>query len=76
MPMLIFAVGLWGVGLGGGYVLGVAGVDLAGVRIAPLAATGFWIAAVAGMAVTAALVTGYLLRISRPPGETALAGST
>lgn len=72
IPMLIFAGGLWGLGLGGGYALGIVGVDFGGVRVAPLAATGFWIAAAAGMAVTAALVTGYLLQVSRTPGGAAL----
>jgi MATE family multidrug resistance protein len=67
VPMLIYAVGLWGAGLGGGYILGIAGLDVAGVRVAPMAATGFWLAAVGGMTLTAALVTGYLLRVSRPP---------
>jgi MATE family multidrug resistance protein len=67
VPMLIYAAGLWGLGLSGGYVLGILGVEIAGVRIEPLAATGFWIAAVGGMAVTAALVTAYLLRVSRRP---------
>lgn len=67
VPMLIYAAGLWGAGLGGGYILGIAGLDVAGVRVAPMAATGFWLAAVGGMALTAALVTGYLLRVSRPP---------
>ena len=67
VPMVIYAVALWGVGLGGGYALGIAGVDIAGVRISPLAATGFWLAGVAGMALTAMLVTGYFLRVSRRP---------
>jgi MATE family multidrug resistance protein len=71
VPMLIYAVALWGVGLGGGYALGIAGVDVAGVRIAPLAATGFWLAGVAGMVLTAALVTGYFLRVSGRPAPRA-----
>jgi MATE family multidrug resistance protein len=74
VPMVIYAVALWGVGLGGGYALGITGVDVAGVRVAPLAATGFWIAAVGGMALTAALVTGYFLRVSRRPAPLPAAG--
>ena len=39
VPMLIYAVALWGVGLGGGYAIGLTGVDLAwlGLRHAPWA---------------------------------------
>jgi MATE family multidrug resistance protein len=61
VPMLIFGVALWGVGLGGGYAIGIAGI---GVE-APLAASGFWLAAVIGMALAATLVTAYFLRVSR-----------
>ena len=49
--MLINAVGLWGVGLAGGYLLGLTAiVDLGWLGIAtPLGTPGFWIAAIAGM---------------------------
>jgi MATE family multidrug resistance protein len=60
-PMLIYGVALWGVGLGGGYAIGIAG---AGVG-APLGARGFWLAALAGMAITATLVTTSFFRVSR-----------
>jgi MATE family multidrug resistance protein len=62
VPMVIFGVALWGVGLGGGYAIGIAGIGVA----APLAASGFWLAAVIGMALAATLVTAYFLRVSRP----------
>jgi MATE family multidrug resistance protein len=61
VPMLIFGATLWGVGLGGGYAIGIAGVGVG----APLAASGFWLAGVVGMALAATLVTAYFLRISR-----------
>lgn len=61
VPMLIFGVALWGVGLGGGYAIGIAGVGVG----APLAASGFWLAGVVGMALAATLVTAYFLRVSR-----------
>jgi MATE family multidrug resistance protein len=64
VPMVIFGVALWGVGLGGGYAIGIAGIGVA----APLAASGFWLAAVVGMALAATLVTAYFLRVSRPGG--------
>jgi len=61
VPMLVFGVALWGVGLGGGYAIGIAGIGVP----APLAASGFWLAGVIGMALAAALVTAYFLRVSR-----------
>jgi len=54
-------VTLWGVGLGGGYAIGIAGIGVP----APLAASGFWLAGVVGMALAATVVTAYFLRVSR-----------
>jgi MATE family multidrug resistance protein len=65
VPMVIYAVALWGVALGGGYALGITGFGAFGSEVAPMGATGFWVAAVAGMVLTAALVTAYFLRLSR-----------
>jgi MATE family multidrug resistance protein len=64
VPMVIYAVSLWGVALGGGYLLGIAGVAVPGVALPPMGARGFWVAALAGMVLTAALVTAYFLRLS------------
>jgi len=66
VPMLIYAVALWGVGLGGGYVIGLTHVDLAwpGLRT-PLGAPGFWLAAIASLVLASSLVTAYFLRVSR-----------
>jgi MATE family multidrug resistance protein len=61
VPMVVFGVALWGVGLGGGYALGIAGVGVG----SPMAASGFWLAAVIGMALAATLVTAYFLLVSR-----------
>lgn len=60
VPMVIYVLALWLLGLGGGYALGVAGW-----LGEPLRAAGFWIGAIAGMAVTAVAVTLYFLRVSR-----------
>ena len=65
VPMVIYGVALWGVALGGGYALGIDGIGVA----APLAATGFWLAAVAGMTLTAVLVSVYFERVSRLPSS-------
>jgi len=59
-PMVIYAVSLWGVGLGGGYLLGLT--DAFGPA---RGAAGFWIAATASLALAGAGVTGYFLRVSR-----------
>jgi MATE family multidrug resistance protein len=65
VPMVIYGVALWGIALGGGYALGIAGVGVG----APMRATGFWLAAVVGMTLTAALVSVYFLRVSRAPSS-------
>jgi MATE family multidrug resistance protein len=59
LPMIAYAVTLWGVGLGGGYVLGLT--DLLGPA---RGAAGFWLAAAAGLALAGTAVTAYFLRVS------------
>jgi MATE family multidrug resistance protein len=63
VPMVIYGVALWGVALGGGYALGIDGIGVG----APMRAAGFWLAAVAGMTLTAVLVSVYFGRVSRAP---------
>ena len=64
VPMLVYAVALWGVGLGGGYLLGLTRVE--GFPLdTPLGAKGFWIAAIASLVVASVLVTAYFLAVSR-----------
>ena len=58
-PMVIYAVALWGVGLGGGYLLGLT--DTFG---RPLGAAGFWIAGAASLVLAGAGVLTYFLHIS------------
>ena len=76
VPMLIYAVALWGVGLGGGYAIGLVGVDLTwlgarsvfedwGLAGAPMGVRGFWLAAIASLALASSLVTAYFLHVSR-----------
>ncbi|MDD5249338.1 MAG: MATE family efflux transporter [Rhodocyclaceae bacterium] len=61
VPMLIYTVALWGLGLGGGVVLGLTDV-LGPAR----GAAGFWMAAIASLWLVGGLVALYLNRISRP----------
>jgi MATE family multidrug resistance protein len=57
-PLMVYAVAVWGLGLGGGYVLAF---DVSGaIPTALHGARGFWIAATAGL-VAAALALGVLL---------------
>lgn len=66
VPMLIYAIALWGVGLGGGYAVGLTSVDLAWLGLyPPLGVPGFWLAAIASLALASSLVTAYFLRVSR-----------
>ena len=78
VPMLIYVAALWGVGLGGGYLLAfdVPGTVPAALRGAP----GFWFASTSGLVLAALALSGYLrltLRRQRPlwagpaPGATA-----
>jgi MATE family multidrug resistance protein len=60
VPMLIYAILLWGAGLGGGFLLGLT--DTFGpARGAP----GFWIAAIGSLWLVAGLVALYLNAVSR-----------
>jgi multidrug resistance protein, MATE family len=61
VPMLVYAFSLWGVGLGGGYLLGLT--DLLGPA---RGAAGFWIAATVSVLLAGVVVLTYFLRISRP----------
>ncbi|WP_242481105.1 MATE family efflux transporter [Rubrivivax gelatinosus] len=58
VPLVINATALWGVGLGGGYLLAF---DPAGVLPAALhGARGFWVASTVGLILTAAALTAFL----------------
>ena len=75
LPMVVYTVALWGIGLGGGYLLGLrewAPAQALGLP-APMGAAGFWLAGVAGLVVTGAILFAYFLRASavRPGGRTA-----
>jgi MATE family multidrug resistance protein len=58
LPMLIFAVSLWGVGLGGGYMLAF---DITGLTPPALrGARGFWAASTTGLVLAALALSGLL----------------
>jgi MATE family multidrug resistance protein len=63
LPVVIYAVSLWLVGLGGGFVLAF---NLGGEVPAPLhGARGFWVAATAGLVVAAAGLSLFLRWVMR-----------
>ena len=68
VPMLVNTVGLWGVGLAGGYVLGLTSAfNVAALRlVTPLGVPGFWIAAITGGLVSGAAMVAYFLAVSAP----------
>ncbi|HEX6706710.1 MAG TPA: MATE family efflux transporter [Albitalea sp.] len=63
VPVVIYASAIWGVGLGGGYLVAF---DLTGMTPPPLrGATGFWAAATAGLTLAATGLCGFLLWVFR-----------
>ncbi|RYZ04727.1 MAG: MATE family efflux transporter, partial [Comamonadaceae bacterium] len=62
MPLLIYCALLWGVGLGGSYLLAYRGLGPWAAMQSPLA---FWLMSAAALAVTAALFLGLLWRTVR-----------
>jgi len=65
--MLIYGVGLWCVGLTGGYLLALTDFPVVYLGLTePLGAKGFWIGAIAGMALSGIAVAAYFLFVSRP----------
>lgn len=67
IPMLVYSVALWGIGLGGGWVLGLTHSDFANALglAAPMGAAGFWLAAALSLGAAAAILFAYFLHVSR-----------
>ena len=66
IPMLVYTVALWGIGLGGGYALGLTEIEAANaLRLAtPMGAAGFWLAGVASVGVASLILLAYFTRVS------------
>ena len=60
-PMLVYTVSLWGIGLVGGWWIGIRGI----AGHAPLGATGLWGAATVSLGIAAVVLLGWMVRISR-----------
>ncbi|MGY8524132.1 MATE family efflux transporter [Paracidovorax citrulli] len=63
VPTVIYAVSLWGIGLGGGYVLGFGLLDW--MPAFTEGARGFWLANSISLGVAAALLVRYFVIVSR-----------
>ena len=68
VPFLINVVGLWIIGLAGGYVVALTPrLSMPALHLAtPLGARGFWIGAIVGMLIASATTISYFLAVSRP----------
>jgi MATE family multidrug resistance protein len=66
VPLIVNVIGLWLVGLAGGYAIGLTdALHLPGLGLAtPLGVRGFWIAATTGMAVASGCILLYFLLVS------------
>lgn len=68
VPLIVNVLGLWLVGLAGGYVIGLT--DLVQVPalglVTPLGVRGLWIGAIVGMAVASLSILLYFLNVSAP----------
>lgn len=67
IPTIIYAASLWGIGLGGGYVLGFGLVE--GLPSFTRGAAGFWMANSISLAIAGALLVRYFLAVSREAGR-------
>lgn len=63
LPMFIFAGSLWGVGLGGGYVLAFDGAGITPPAL--LGAPGYWAASTAGLTLAALLLLALVWKVMR-----------
>lgn len=62
-PLVIYAVALWGIGLGGGYMLAFGPHQTIPALLQ--GASGFWFAATAGLLAAALMLGAYLARVHR-----------
>jgi len=67
IPMLVYTLALWGIGLGGGYALGLRRIESADALglATPMGAAGFWLAGVVSLIVASGVLFAYFLRVSR-----------
>ncbi len=64
VPLVIYVSALWGVGLGGGYLLAFGVLDVPSL----LGARGYWAAVTAGLVIAGAALVGFMAWLLRPSG--------
>jgi MATE family multidrug resistance protein len=72
VPLLVYVVAIWGVGMAGGYAVAFNSTGLSPERLQ--GAQGFWAAATAGLVVAAASLCGYLAWMLKRQAALAQAG--
>jgi MATE family multidrug resistance protein len=67
VPTLVYTIALWGIGLGGGYALGLSHIGASNALglATPMGAAGFWLAGVVSVATAAGILFAYFNRVSR-----------
>ncbi|HYA46737.1 MAG TPA: MATE family efflux transporter, partial [Burkholderiales bacterium] len=67
VPMLVYSLALWGLGLGGGYALGLRQLEAASAVgfATPMGAAGFWLAGALSLVLASVILLAYFLRVSR-----------
>lgn len=73
-PMVIYALAIWGVGLGGGYWLAFGHAD--GWLASLHGARGFWSAATAGLVIAALALSAFLAWVHKQEEREAMAGAS
>jgi MATE family multidrug resistance protein len=71
IPMVVYTGALWGIGLGGGYLMGLTHFEPAGWLglNTPMGAGGFWFAAILSLLVATGILSTYFLRVSAKPAS-------
>jgi len=71
IPMLVYTVALWGIGLAGGYALGLENIEAANALGlgTPMGAAGFWLSGIASLVIASVILYAYFARASRPPAD-------
>ena len=65
LPSVLYALSLWGIGLGGGYVMGFNTLGISPPSLQ--GAAGFWMGNTAGLGVAASCFALLLWRVARRP---------
>lgn len=68
IPMVIFVSSLWGIGLGGGYIVGLHPFKLYCLEVLPTGARGFWLAEVVSIVIVVIFLFMYFHQVKTKTG--------